>query len=220
MKISTETLTVLKNFATINNSIYLDEAGYLKTKTPNSSNVIGVAKIDETLPEVAIYSLDEFLGAITLLEDDIKFKFTKDYINMAGEGMKIKYRLSDPSHILSQCKSVEDYNAFDNFSCNFNLNPKQLDSIQKAARVLNADVLSIELTDGKGNLSLINSELPLANSFDMDIKGTGTGTAKIFVENMKIIQGTYNVLVSDDTVIKFQNEDFPLFYFVACAILN
>lgn len=221
MKISSETLAVLKNFSGINNSIYLDEQGYIKTKSPNSSNIIGIAKIEEKLPEVAIYSLDEFLGSVSLMENDVDFKFTKDYISIKGENSKVKYRLSDPSHILSQCKAAADYDKFDDFDCNFELSQQQLHSIQKASRVLGADVFSIQLKDGKGKINLVNSEMPLSNSFEMDIEGNGTGEGKIYVENLCIIPTDYVVLVSSNKVIKFnKKKDFELYYFIACAILD
>jgi hypothetical protein len=220
MEISKQTLEIFKNFSEINNSIYLDEPEYIKTKTPNSSNVIGIAKISETLPEIAIYSLDEFLGSISLMSDNVEYDFTKDYIKIKDGKAKIKYRLSDPSHILNQCKAVQDYEAFDSFDCSFNLSEEQLSSIKKASRVLGANVMEINLEDGKGTINLINSEMPMSNSFEIQIKGSGTGEGKVYVENLKMINTDYNIMVASNKVIKFIKEkDFELFYFVACAIL-
>ena len=221
MKISKETLEILNNFSQINNSIYLDEKHYLKTKTASSSNVIAVAEIEEELPEVAIYSLDEFLGSISLMDDDVDFKFSKDYITISGENKKIKYRLSDPAHILSQCKAAADYEGFNDFDCNFELSKDDLSSALKASRVLGADIMSMNLEDGKGKISLINSEMPLSNSFEMNIKGKGTGEGKIYIENLKIIPTDYDVLIASNKIIKFnKKEDQNLYYFVACAIID
>ena len=216
MELSNKTITILKNFAQINNSIYCDEPGYLKTRTPNSTNIIAVAKIEEELPELAIYSLNEFVGSMSLFSRlPINFKFDENFITMEEDSMKIKYRLSDPDHILAKCKSAADYEAYDDFDCNFELTEEQLQSIQKAARVLGADTFHITLENGKGSLSLINSELPMSNSFEMDIEGTGTGEIKFFVENLLIITGNYSINYTNDRALKFTNKDIELFYFIS-----
>ncbi len=221
MKLSEETIEILSSFININNSIYLDEPGYLKTKTPNSTNVIAVAKIDDVLPCVAIYSLSEFIGSLSLFNSDIDFDFTEDYINMSNvkEKIKIKYRLSDPKHILAQCKAAEDYDAFDAFDCSLKLTEEQLTNIKKAARVLGADIFSIDLTEGTGKISLVNSELPLSNSYELDVTGTGTGKAKFFTDNLVLIDGDYTVNIATDKVLKFVNDSFPIYYFLGCAII-
>ena len=105
MKLSNRTISILKNFSIINNSIFIDEKFKLKTKTPNSSNIIGIATIEEELPELSIYSLDELLSSFSLFEQEkIDFTFTDQYIKMKEGKMKINYRLSDPEHILTKCK--------------------------------------------------------------------------------------------------------------------
>jgi hypothetical protein len=220
MKLSQLTVAILKNFATINNSIFIDEENRLKTKTPNPSNIIGIATIEEDLPELSIYSLDEFLGSMSLFEQDkIEFDFTDDYIKMSEGRMKINYRLSDPSHILSKCKAAKNYDAFKQFDCSFKLSTEQLTSIQKASRILKADALCINLSDGEGTISLINSELPMANSFELAITGEGSGEAKVFVDNLLIMSSNYMVNIASNKVVKFTSEDYPIYYMLATAIL-
>jgi hypothetical protein len=220
MKLSEATVAILKNFALINNSIFIDEVGVLKTKTPNASNIIGVAQIDEELPNLAIYSLDEFLGSMSLFDpDNIEFEFTDEYIKMQEGNMKINYRLSDPEHILTKCKESKAYNAFNAFDCTFKLSLEQLSSIQKAARILKADACVINVEDGEGKISLINSELPMANSFEIEVSGTGSGEAKIFVDNLIITPSNYTCNVASNKVVKFSSDDFPVYYMLATASL-
>jgi len=219
MKLSTQTLEILQNFSLINNSIYLDEVGFIKTKSPNSSNVIAVAEVKEKLPEVAIYSLNELLGAISLLEkDETDFKFTKDYINISDKETKIKYRLSDPAHIMSQCKAAADYAAYDDFDFSFEITNQQLQSSLKAAKVLGADTFDIKLKDGKGTLSLINSEMPMSNSFEIKVQGSGDGEVRFYVDNLSVISGDYSVQATSNKVVKLNNNDYPLYYFISAAI--
>lgn len=220
MKLSAQTVSFLKNFALINNSIFIDEAGVIKTKTPNASSIIGVAQIDETLPELAIYSLDEFLGSMSLFDpSNIEFEFSDEYIKMQEGNMKINYRLSDPEHILTKCKESAAYDAFDAFDCTFKLSVDQLTSIQKASRILKADACVITMEEGAGTISLINSELPMANSFELEVKGTGSGDAKIFVDNLIITQSNYTCNVASNKVVKFSSDDLPVYYMLATASL-
>lgn len=218
MKLSALTVAILKNFALINNSIFIDEELRIKTKTPNASNIIGVATIEEKLPELSVYSLDEFLGSMSLFDpENIDFSFTKSYIKMKDGNMKINYRLSDPEHILTKCKESKMYDAFNDFDCSFFLNEEQLGSVQKAARILKADAFCVNMEDGKGKITLINSELEMANSFQLEIEGTGTGEAKIFVDNLIIMSSDYTVNVATNKVVKFSSNDYPVYYMLAVA---
>jgi len=220
MKLSKMTTSLLQNFSLINNSIHIDEKFKLKTKTPNTSNIIGIATIEEDLPELSIYSLDELLGSMSLFEQgNIDYNFTDQYIKMHEGKMKINYRLSDPEHILTKCKESAKYEAFKDFDASFKLTVEQLTSIQKAARILKADAVCFNMEDGKGKISLINSQLPLDNSFELNIEGTGNCEATIFVDNLLIISSNYTVNVASNKVVKFTSDDFPVYYFLATAVI-
>lgn len=220
MKLSKLTTSVLQNFSLINNSIHIDEKFKLKTKTPNTSNIIGIATIDEELPELSIYSLDELLGSMSLFEQDkIDYTFTEQYIKMKEGKMKINYRLSDSEHILTKCKPSANYEAFNKFDASFNLSVEQLTNIQKAARILKADAVVFDLNEGEGTISLINSQLPMDNSFELKIKGEGTCQASIFVDNLLIMNSNYTVNIATGQLVKFSSDDLPVFYFLATAIL-
>ncbi len=221
MKLSNETVAIMQNFSTINNSIHIDEEFKLKTKTANASNIIGIASIKEKLPELSIYSLDELLGSMSLFkQENIDYTFTNQYIKMKEGKMKINYRLSDPEHILTKCKMSDDYAAFNEFDASFELSVDQLNNIQKAARVLKADAVCFKIENGKGTISLINSQLPLDNSFELKIEGEGTAEANIFVDNLLIINSNYVVNIASDKVIKMTSKELPLFYFLAVALIS
>ncbi len=220
MKLSKLTISILQNLAQINNSIHIGEVFKLKSKTPNTSNIIAIATIEEELPELSIYSLDELLGSMSLFEPNkIDFTFTDNYIKMKEGKMKINYRLSDPAHILSKCKPAATYEAFNDFDCTFKLTVVQLNSIQKAARILKADVVYIEIKNGVGTINLINSQLPLDNSFSLKIDGDGSCEANIFVDNLIIMDSNYTVNVSSNKVLKFTSDDVPIFYYLSTAVL-
>ena len=65
MKLSNETVDVLKNFSTINQNILVKEGTKLRTMS-TMKNILGEAVIPESfIKEFGIYDLNEFLGVLT-----------------------------------------------------------------------------------------------------------------------------------------------------------
>ena len=65
MKLSDSTLTVLKNFAGINNSILVKQGSKLRTISV-AKNILAEADISEDFPkDVAIYDLNQFLNGLS-----------------------------------------------------------------------------------------------------------------------------------------------------------
>ena len=66
MKLSSNTTMVLKNFATINQNLVIKEGSELLTMS-SMKNIVAKATVEENFPkEIAIYDLNEFLGALSL----------------------------------------------------------------------------------------------------------------------------------------------------------
>jgi len=82
MKLSDNTLNVLKNFAGINNSILVKEGNKLRTISV-AKNILAEANITEEFPrDVAIYDLNQFLNGLSLHADpDLDFKFKDCFIS-------------------------------------------------------------------------------------------------------------------------------------------
>ena len=75
MKLSNHTTSVLKNFATINQNLVIKEGSELLTMS-SMKNIVAKATVEENFPkEIAIYDLNEFLGALSLFSEPILFTF-------------------------------------------------------------------------------------------------------------------------------------------------
>ena len=74
MKISNDTLSVLKNFAGVNTNILIREGNVLSTISAGK-NIFARATVAERFDrEFAIYDLNSLLGLLTLMEDtDVAF---------------------------------------------------------------------------------------------------------------------------------------------------
>ena len=74
MKLSKDTLEVLKNFATINTNILVREGTSVSTIS-TGKNIFAKAEVTEPFPkEFAVYDLNSLLSLLTVMEDtDVDF---------------------------------------------------------------------------------------------------------------------------------------------------
>ena len=71
MKLSNETIGVLKNFGSINQNLVIKE-GNIMTTMSAMKNIVAKADVTETFPrEVAIYDLNEFLSSLSLFAEPV-----------------------------------------------------------------------------------------------------------------------------------------------------
>ena len=66
MKLTTETISVLKNFSTINQNLMVKSGRNVSTMSA-MKNIIAKATVNESFPkDFAIYDLNDFLSALSL----------------------------------------------------------------------------------------------------------------------------------------------------------
>ena len=84
MKLSNETVTVLKNFSTINQNLVIKMGSEISTMSA-MKNIVAKAKVKEDFPqEFAIYDLNEFLSAISLFSKP-ELEFENDFVMITEE---------------------------------------------------------------------------------------------------------------------------------------
>ena len=109
MKLSTNTIQVLKNFATINQNLVIKEGNEINTMSA-MKNIVAKATVEETFPkQVAIYDLNEFLGCLSLFKNPIlTFNDTSVTITEEndGNGDSLEYMYSDPSVVTTPSKDI------------------------------------------------------------------------------------------------------------------
>ena len=123
MKISKETMDILKNFATIFPAINVNEPQTLNTLSA-SENIVGIYDTEEVFTEFAIYDLPQFLGMISLFDlNSTEFKFIKDeekdqdYVRVVSNNNAVKYIFTDADMIPNVDKILpsKKYKALDNY---------------------------------------------------------------------------------------------------------
>ena len=90
MKLSNGTVTVLKNFSTINPNLVIKAGNTISTMSA-MKNIVAKAKVEETFPQdFAIYDLNEFLASISLFTNpDLEFK--NDFVVITESGSSGKF---------------------------------------------------------------------------------------------------------------------------------
>ncbi len=139
MKLSDKTLTLLKNFSSINQSILFKKGNSLRTISV-MKNILAEASIDEDIPkDFGIYDLNQFLNGMGLHQHP-ELDFGNDGYTVIREGkMRSKYFFADPNVIVTPPEKEISLPTED--VC-FELSTQQLDKLLKAAAVYQLPDLS------------------------------------------------------------------------------
>ena len=213
MKLSDKTLSVLKNFSTINQSILFKQGSKLRTISV-MKNILAEATITEELPkDFGIYDLNQFLNGLSLHQSP-ELDFVNDGHVVIKEGrMRSKYFFADPNVIITPPEKAIDLPTED---VSFELSTDQLDKLLKAAAIYQLADLAVEGGDGVVKLLVRDKKNDTSNSFSVTVGETDKVFSFNFkVENIKILPGTYDVSVSSKLLSRFTSKNQDLTYYIA-----
>jgi len=213
MKLSDNTLTVLKNFASINNSILVKQGTQLRTMSV-AKNILAEAEIEEDFPrDVAVYDLNQFLNGLSLHQDpDLDFE-NNSYITIREGRRRVKYFYADPAVIISPPDKQITLPTED---VNFQLESASLEKLLKAAAVYQLPDLSVIGKDNEIRLVVRDKKNDTSNEYSIIVGETDKDfTFNFKVENIKIIPGAYDVSISSKLLSEFTNSNYNLKYYIA-----
>lgn len=209
MKLSKETVAVIKNFAGINSNLLLKSGNKLSTIS-SQKNVMADITVAETFPDFGIYDLNEFLGAMSLFEDP-ELEFNDKFVTIKQGKSNIKYFAASPEVLTAPQKAI----TFPEADITFKLTATQLDMIRKTAGVLRSEDLSI-VGDGSTITAVVSDKKnATANSFSENVGASDKKfKANLKVENLKMLPGDYDVSISSKKISRFKGAG-DLVYYVA-----
>ena len=216
MKLSNETVTVLKNFSTINQNLVIKPGNNISTMSA-MKNIVAKARVQETfVQEFAIYDLNEFLASLSLFDNpDLDFK--DDFVIMS-DGAHLKYWYSDPSVVTTPMKDV----TMPESEVSFTLESNMLSDVQKAAAVIGAPDMVLEaMSVGVAVLKVTDKKNTTANDYAVKVdvnNEDGKDVPYKFwfkVENLKLLSGKYGEEVSSKNISHFVNTKVDIEYFIA-----
>ena len=211
MKLSDNTLSVLKNYANINQNLLITAGSTLSTMSVQK-NIFAKAEISETFDrDVAIYDLNEFLASVTGMSDpDLDFK--DDFILVTNNnGDKLEFYYSDPSVVSSPTTEITMPNA----EITFTMSNEQLSDIVKMAAIIGAADMVLE----NGKLTVTDKKNKTANNYSKNVNAKVSEVVDykfwFKVENLKLLSGTYDVSISSKKISYFKNQNIDIGYFIA-----
>ena len=213
MKLSEKTISILKNFANINQSILINAGNKIKTISV-MRNILAECSIQEQFPkDFAIYDLNQFLNGLSLHQDpDLDFTNESHLIIREGK-RKVKYFFADPEVIVTP---PEKEIVLPSKDVCFNLEHSQLDKLIKAASVYQLPDLAAVGENGEVKLVVRDKKNDTSNEYSISVGEADCDFVFNFkVENIKIIPGSYEVVISSKLLSHFKNANYDLSYWIA-----
>ena len=213
MKLSETTVNLLKNFSSINQSILFKEGSKLRSISV-MKNILVEANVTEDFPkDFGIYDLNQFLNGLSL-HQSADLDFTNDQYVVIKEGkMRSKYFFADPTVIVAPPE--KDISLPTEDVC-FILSSQQLEKLKKAASVYQLPDISAIGENGVVKLVARDKKNDTSNDFSIIVGETDQEFVFNFKEeNLKIVPGSYDVVVSQKLLSKFTNQNIDVTYFIA-----
>lgn len=192
MKISKNTIEVLKNFASINSNILIRKGDLISTIS-TGKNIFAKAKITENFDrEFAIYDLNTLLATISLA-DDTDIELLDECLKIDIDSGTLEYYYSDPKVVLAAPdKDIEVDNYYQ-----FNLSEDTLSTVFKTAAVSQATMLTVVGDGTNVKLKVGDPTAPKSNNYQKIIGSSDkVFTAHLPIETLKIIPDEYAVTIS------------------------
>ena len=213
MNLSSDTLSVLKNFSDINQNLLIKPGNKVQTIS-TMKNILAEAEVSEKFEsEFAIYDLPEFLRSVELF-DKPELKFNGGgYVNISkGNSRGIKYFFADKSVIVSPSKGIN----MPDKHVTFTLKKDDFTDLMKGATTLNLPDISVVGKDGKISLVATDKKNKSSNTYSVNVGETDKEfTAYFRTENFKQIVDDYDVAISKAKISHFVNRNKAVQYWIA-----
>lgn len=213
MKLSNETLALLKNFSSINSGLEFKQGNKIATMS-SGKTVLAKATVKDEFPQsFCVYDLNQFLS-VHSLNKDTELDFDDKNIIFKSGRQKIKYRKTEKSMIVTPPEKDLNLPSVD---ISFSLSEDDLSSILKTAAVLQSPNISVESDGDKVYVVASNVQDSSAHTNSLEVgEGNGQSFKMVFLtENLKMIPGAYDVEISSKGLSSFKNKNHDIQYWVA-----
>jgi len=218
MNISEQTISVLKNFASINPNLVFRPGNNVKTIS-EAKNILASVTIAEDIPqEFGIYDLNEFLSVVDMFDEPVMLfddSGKKAKIADARAKQSVNYFFSDQSILTYPQKDVTMPNA----DVKFTLFTEDMARLKRAAATLGVSDVVVSNESGKMIIKITDNDDATSNSYELTVDTVenvnGTFTAVFNINNFKFVAGEYDVSLSSKGLSHFVNKTIPVEYWVA-----
>lgn len=213
MKFTDNTLSVLKNFASINSGVVLNEGKIQKTISDKKS-ILVEANLENDIPkQFGIYDLNRFLGNITTLKNP-ELTFTSESVVMEDDDFSLTYMECSPNLIVTPPDKELVLKTVD---VKFTMTNASIQKLLKIAAMNNLMNLSVVGEDGELRIK-IHDKSKASSNFGTFKLGDYAGKdfiATFKTENLKLLPEDYDVEIQIGAFSKFVSKNGNLKYFIA-----
>jgi hypothetical protein len=178
-------------------------------------NILAEAEVDENFEkDFGIYDLPQFLNGVGLMNDpDIDLKHDSYMIIREGKTTKVKFAFADPEVIITPPEKPISLPSKD--VC-FQLESIDLAKLLKASSVYQLPDLAAIGNGEEITLVVRDKKNDNSNEFALTVGKTDkTFEFNFKIENIKLIPGSYDVIISKKLLSKFTNSNYNLDYYIA-----
>ncbi len=213
MKLTAETLAILKNYAPIHQNIQFKQGQTLSTISPQK-NILTSAEISEDIPQTfAIYDLNKLLGALSLFDKTPELNLGETKLNIHSGEYVLDYVYGDPAMLVLPPEKTLD---FPDPEIKFKMTKEAYDACLKAAQVLALPELVVQGDGNKIFLVATDTNNNSSDEFRNEVGTTDKDFQMVFkIENMKLLSGGYQVGISSKGIAHFSHEHSKLQYWIA-----
>jgi hypothetical protein len=213
MKLSKETIEILKNFASINSNILVNPGDTITTISP-VKNVLAEAKVPESFPiQFGLWDLNKFLGVVSLFQDP-EFVFDEKFLTVYNKNSSVKFFYSEAKLLTAPTKKIQ----MPEVVVNFELKQKDFSELMKAAAVLQLPDICVRSSGNKIEMVVLDKKDTTSNSYSIDVGNNINGatfTMYMKAENLKLIPGDYDIGIGQKVVSRFVSKNRYLTYWIA-----
>lgn len=221
MKLSPDTLKILRNFSDINNTIFIRKGNSVVTVDPQK-RIVADANIQEAFPQdFAIYDLPKFLGVNSSWENsDLDFSSHKDRVvfKHSSKPHSLDYFFADPSVVQDAAPTRKKIpSVFDENSIvqKFSIDEEDLKCLRQNASLLGLTHISFVSDDSGVKVIARDISNDTQGKVTLDVGGSSKAetTHTMLFENLKILSDSYEVEVSP-TVAHFTGKNTGVQYWI------
>ena len=213
MKITQRTSQILKNFSSINPTLYVSKGNIVRTVN-QTKTILAQATVQEEFPrEFCIYDLSEFLGVISLFNEP-DFEFDTYYVKISDDAKASShYFYAEKSMVTIPPEKGID---MPDEPIKFTLGDKVLRHILQAASVMGLPEVIVQGDGDHIHVLSTNTKNTTSHQFSYEVGKTEKRFKMVFkVENLKLISGTYEVTISSKRIARFVLSDGSMTYWIA-----
>lgn len=214
MKLNSNTIEILTNFAAVCPNLQFKTGDVVKTKSPRGT-IRAEAKLDQSFPrDFAIYDLNRFISVLSLYKEP-ELDFKDDYVEIKEDNRTLRYVYTDPKMIVAV-----DYSKpakLPDELTSFTLTAEHLSRALKAAKLLNLPNLVILGENGKITVTVTDIKNPTSDKYDIDVGDTTENFKLTFQRDaLVMLPMDYLVNVYNGPITKLSSDKIT--YYLAALV--